>query len=118
MALLDQEPDRVRGCFTFVWGGRSAKTFNVPLSALSSACAYWRTQNWLDGDPLVRLRSRPVPPVTSHALGKQRVADIPGADATLRDRALWQMLYEPTQAATRPTSCVHSPTGLNSSIFQ
>ncbi len=37
VALLD--PDRVADWFTFVWGGRSNKTFNTRLTALGSACA-------------------------------------------------------------------------------
>ena len=94
VALLDREPDRVSGWFTFVWGGRSAKTFNVRLTALGSACAYWRQQGWLTSDPLVRLRARPAPPDTSRALSKQRVADILGSEASLRERVLWHLLFE------------------------
>ncbi len=99
VALLDREPDRVSGWFTFVWGGRSAKTFNIRLTALGSACAYWRQQGWLAGDPLVRLRARPAPPDTSRALSRQRVADILGSDAPLRERVLWHMLYESSARA-------------------
>lgn len=86
VALLD--PDRVSGWFTFVWGAAAATTFNVRLAALRSACAYWREQGWLTGDPLVRLRARPAPPDTSKALSKQRVADILGSVAPLREREL------------------------------
>lgn len=35
------------------------------MTALSLACVWWREQGWLAGDPLVRLRARPV------ALGSQ-----------------------------------------------
>lgn len=86
VALLGQEPDRVSGWFTFVWGGKAAKTFNIRLTALASACVYWREQGWLSGDPLVRLRARPAPPDTSKALSKDRVAEILGSDAALRER--------------------------------
>jgi site-specific recombinase XerD len=99
VALLDSEPDRVSGWFTFVWGAKAAKTFNIRLTALGSACVYWRDQGWLAGDPLVRLRARPAPPDTSKALSKQRVADILGSDAPLRDRVLWHMLYESSARA-------------------
>jgi hypothetical protein len=44
VVVLDSEPDRVSGWFTFVWGGKSAKTFNIRLTALVSACGYWREQ--------------------------------------------------------------------------
>jgi len=99
VALLDSEPDRVSGWFTFVWGAKAAKTFNIRLTALGSACVYWRDQGWLAGDPLVRLRAKPAPPDTSKALSKQRVADILGSDAPLRDRVLWHMLYESSARA-------------------
>jgi integrase len=99
VALLDREPDRVSGWFTFVWGAKAAKTFNIRLTALASACAYWREQGWLAGDPLVRLRAKPAPPDTSRALSKQRVADILGSDAPLRERVLWHLLYESSARA-------------------
>jgi len=41
-ATLD--PDRVAVWFAFAWGGCSAKTYNTRLTALGSACAYWRKQ--------------------------------------------------------------------------
>jgi integrase len=95
VALLGSEPDRVSGWFTFVWGNKAATTFNVRLAALRSACEYWRKQEgWLIGDPLVRLRAKPAPPDTSKALSRDRVAEILGSDAALRDRVLWHMLYE------------------------
>lgn len=94
VALLGSEPDRVSGWFTFVWGGKSAKTFNIRLTALGSACAYWRDQQWLAGDPLMRLRTRPAPPDTSRALSKDRVTEILGSDAAQREQVLWHMLYE------------------------
>lgn len=99
VALLGQEPDRVSGWFTFVWGGKAAKTFNIRLTALASACVYWREQGWLSGDPLVRLRARPAPPDTSKALSKDRVAEILGSDAALRERVLWHLLYESSARA-------------------
>lgn len=39
VSLLGAEPDRVSGWFTFVWGGKSAKRFNIRLTALISARA-------------------------------------------------------------------------------
>ncbi|MFV9458055.1 tyrosine-type recombinase/integrase [Rhodococcus sp. NM-2] len=92
VALLD--PDRVSGWFTFVWGGRSATTFNVRLAALRTACGYWREQDWLTGDPLVRLRARPMPPDNSKALTQRQIAEVLGLDVPLRERVLWQLLYE------------------------
>ncbi|MGQ4600726.1 tyrosine-type recombinase/integrase [Nocardia sp. R6R-6] len=99
VALLDREPDRVAGWFTFVWGGKAPKTFNIRLTALAAACGYWREQEWLAGDPLVRLRARPAPPDTSKALSRDRVTEILGSDTLLRERVLWHMLYESSARA-------------------
>lgn len=99
VALLGHEPDRVSGWFTFVWGAKAAKTFNIRLTALTSACVYWREQDWLSGDPLVRLRARPAPPDTSKALSRDRVMQILGSDAPLRERVLWHLLYESSARA-------------------
>ncbi|MCX4099246.1 tyrosine-type recombinase/integrase [Nocardia sp. alder85J] len=98
--LLGLEPDRVSGWFTFVWDNKAATTFNVRLAALRTACAYWRNQDgWLAGDPLVRLRAKPAPADTSKALSRDRVVEILGSDAALRDRVLWHMLYESSARA-------------------
>ncbi|WP_232330420.1 tyrosine-type recombinase/integrase [Nocardia fusca] len=99
VALLGSAPDRVGGWFTYVWGGKSAKTFNIRLTALVSACGYWRGQGWLTGDPLVRLRARPAPPDTSKALSRDRVAQILASEAPLRERVLWHLLYESSARA-------------------
>jgi site-specific recombinase XerC len=97
VALLD--PDRVAGWFIFVWGGRRGHDVDVRLASLRSACGYWRDQGWLTGDPLVRLRARPAPADTGRALSRQRVADILGSDAPLRERVLWHLLDESSARA-------------------
>ena len=97
VAQLD--PDRVAGWFTFAWGGCSAKTFNTRLTALGSACGYWRQQEWLAGDPLVRLRPRPGPPDHSKARARPQVAPVLELDVPLRERVLWKLLYESTARA-------------------
>lgn len=99
VALLGSQPDRVAGWFTFVWGDKSAKTFNIRLTALISACTYWVEQGWLASDPVVRLRARPAPPDTSKALSRDRVAQILRSEAPLRERVLWHLLYESSARA-------------------
>ncbi|MGW5922216.1 tyrosine-type recombinase/integrase [Nocardia fluminea] len=94
VGLLDREPDRISGWFTFVWGAMSPKTFNLRLTALTSACAWWREQGWLTGDPLMRLRARPVAPDRSRAITHDEVSELLTSDASLRERKLWTMLYE------------------------
>ncbi|WP_220505781.1 hypothetical protein [Microbispora sp. H10830] len=43
---------------------------------MGSACGFWRQQEWLAGDPLVRLRHRPMPPDNSKALTRPQVATV------------------------------------------
>ncbi|WP_458687576.1 tyrosine-type recombinase/integrase [Nocardia tengchongensis] len=93
VALLGREPDRVSGWLVFVWGSKSPKTFNLRLTALASACAWWRKQDWLAG-PLVRLQSRPAPPDNSRAMTRDEVGELLAADVPLRERTLWTMLHE------------------------
>ena len=88
------EAERVGGWFTFKWGGKSPQTFNVRLAALRGACEYWRKQEWLVGDPLVRLVPRKVPPDHSRAMTRDEVTQLLAADVPLRERVLWTMLYE------------------------
>lgn len=91
-AALD--PDRVAAWFTRAWGQRAAKTFNTRLSALGSACSYWRVQGWLGTDPLVRLRTRPLRPDRVRALSTAEVDSVLALHAPLRERVLWTLLYE------------------------
>jgi integrase len=102
VATLD--PDRVGVWFTSVWGSRSAKTFNTRLTALGSACVYWRDQGWLTGDPLVRLRTRPISADRSRALTRPQVASTLSLHAPLRERVLWTLLYESAARAEEALS--------------
>jgi site-specific recombinase XerD len=88
-------PDRVSGWFDYVWGDKSPKTYNLRLTAVSAACAYWRDQEWLTGDPVSRLRARPTAPDNSKAMTTAEVDELLGMDAAaLRERVFWSMLYE------------------------
>ncbi len=102
VAALD--PDRLAGWFRSVWSARSAKTFNTRLTALGSACSYWRAQGWFAGDPLVRLRTRPMPPDRGRALTRPQIASILAREAPLRDRLLWTLLYESAARAEEALS--------------
>ncbi|WP_067893595.1 tyrosine-type recombinase/integrase [Nocardia vaccinii] len=88
------EAERVGGWFTFKWGDKSAQTFNVRLASLRGACEYWRQQQWLVGDPLVRLVPRKAPPDHSRAMTRDEVTRLLTKDVPLRVRVLWTMLYE------------------------
>jgi integrase len=88
------DPDVVAGWFTAAWGGSAPKTFNTRLTALGSACDYWREQGWLTGDPLVRLRPRPVAADRSKALSTAAVSNLLALQVPLREKVLWTLLYE------------------------
>jgi integrase/recombinase XerC/integrase/recombinase XerD len=69
-----------------VWGDKSAKTYNLRLTAVSAGCAYWRDQVWLTGDPVSRLRARPTALDNSKAMTTAEVDELLGMDAPLRER--------------------------------
>ena len=88
------DPVRVGDWFLSVWDKASAQTFNVRLAGLRAACDYWRKQGWLARDPLVRLVARSVVREENPALTRSQVLSVLRLDVTLRERVLWQMLYE------------------------
>lgn len=63
LSVLEGEriPDRAASWFTATWGTAAPATFNARLNALAAAENWWREQGWLNGDPLLRLSSTPVP---------------------------------------------------------
>lgn len=77
------------------WGQRAAATWNRNLDAIRSAARYWSDQGWLSTDPSHGLRRRRRPPDRTRALSRTEVERLLAReDVTLRDKALWRMLYE------------------------
>lgn len=86
---------QVAAWFTAQWATSSPGTWNVRLTALRSACGYWRAQGWLSGDPAGLLRPRHRAPDRSRALARADVERLLAReDIALRERTLWRMLYE------------------------
>lgn len=101
--LTQLDPNQVAEWFTAAWGSSAAKTFNTRLTALGSACSYWRAQGWLPDGPAghltSRLRTRPAPADRSKALTRDQVSTVLTLDVPLRERVLWMLLYESTARA-------------------
>ncbi|MEU7827586.1 hypothetical protein [Nonomuraea sp. NPDC049129] len=97
---------RLAEWFTGRWGGAAAATFNARTDALGSACAWWRDQDWLPGDPL---RRRARTPDRTKALDRGQVeALLTRQTLPLRDRTLFRLLYE---SAAREEATADLPSG-------
>ncbi|HSZ30211.1 MAG TPA: tyrosine-type recombinase/integrase, partial [Pseudonocardiaceae bacterium] len=97
LVVLDQERTAERvGCwFTECWGSASNATVNARLDALRSAAAWWRTQDWITGEPSRRIRRRPRTPDRTRSLGRAEIETLLSRPTLpLRERTLWRMLYE------------------------
>jgi len=103
-AVATLDPDHLAAWFHAVWGERAATTFNTRLTALKTACAYWRDQGWLTGDPLVRLRTRPIPANRIRVLTRPQIELILATATPVRDRVLWTLLYETAACAEEALS--------------
>jgi integrase len=84
----------MEAAFTSAFGGLAPATRARHLSALRSALAWWQEAGWLDGDPTAGWARPKIPVDTTRALTRAQVAAIWRLDVTLRDKALWRMLYE------------------------
>jgi integrase len=86
---------QLRDWLTQRWGTASAATWNRNLAALRSACAYWRIEHWITGDPTTGLARAKMAPQRARARSRTSIADLLSrADLPLRERTLWALLYE------------------------
>ena len=70
-----------------------ARTVNRELSALRSAVGWWHGQGWISADPTTGLRHRQ-PSVAAPPLAASQVSDLFGLPVSLREQALWRVLYD------------------------
>jgi integrase/recombinase XerD len=74
-----------------------ARTVNRELSALRGAIGWWQDQGWIRADPTAGLRqvtgqNAPLPALP--ALTDDRLAALWRSEASLREHALWHLLYD------------------------
>jgi integrase/recombinase XerD len=71
------------------------RTANRELSVLRSACAWWRAEGWIQGDPTRGLRLRtPEPGSAPPPLTPRQVEALFAVDTGPREQGLWRLLYE------------------------
>jgi integrase/recombinase XerC/integrase/recombinase XerD len=97
VALLDDPVAAEQLCrwFRARWGAAAGATWNRNLAALRSACAYWRDQRWITGDPTTALHRATLAPNRTRTRSRAAIADLLARpDIALRERTLWALLYE------------------------
>ena len=93
--LDDPVAAQLRDWFTHRWAAASAATWNRNLACLRSACAYWRVEHWITGDPTAGLPRAKLPPNRTRARSRTAIADLLARPKiALRERTLWALLYE------------------------
>ena len=74
--------------------GADARTVNRELSALRSAVGWWLDQRWIRTDATAGLRHLATPGTVLPPLAPEQVAGLFRAARSLREHALWRMLYD------------------------
>jgi integrase/recombinase XerD len=80
--------------FTAAFGELAPATRARHLSALRSALAWWAEAGWVTADPTAGWARPKVRVDTTRALTRAQVTAIWKLDVSLRDKALWRILYE------------------------
>lgn len=95
LALLDAPGtgDRLAAQFAARTAMTDARTANRELSAFRSAVGWWRELGWIHGDPVAGLRHRH-PDALSGPLSKEQVNALFLLPVSLREHAMWRLLYD------------------------
>jgi hypothetical protein len=95
LALLDAPvaAERIAAAVAERAGDAGARTVNRELSALRSAAGWWREQGWIHADPTTGLRHAK-PEALAVPLRAAQVAELFRLPASLREHALWRVLYD------------------------
>jgi len=101
LALLDDPGtcDRLAAALGERAATTDPRTVNRELSALRSAVLWWRDQGWVSADATTGLRHRQ-PSAASPPLAAAHVSDLFGLAVSLREQALWRVLYDSGAPAT------------------
>jgi len=95
LAVLDDPGtgERLAAQYAARTASAGARTANRELSALRGAVGWWQDQDWLQADPTAGLRhSHPAAP--GAALTGEQVSTLFLLPASLREHALWRVLYD------------------------
>jgi integrase/recombinase XerD len=96
LALLDDRATaaRLAAALAERAAGTGARTVNRELSALRGAVGWWLDQRWIRTDPTAGLHHLATAAAALPPLTPDQVARLFRATTSLRDHALWRMLYD------------------------
>ena len=96
LALLDDVGTgrRLAAAITDRAAMTDARTVNRELSALRSAVGWWQDQQWISADPTAGLHHLPAGPAAAPALTAEQVDSLFRVTPSLREHALWRVLYD------------------------
>lgn len=80
--------------FDAAFGKLAPATYARHLSALRSALTWWRSAEWVVGNPTAALVRPKIPVDTTRALSRAQVDALFRLDAPLREKTLWRLVYE------------------------
>ena len=100
LARLDQPGagPRLAAAMTERAAVTGTRTANRELSALRSAVAWWQDQGWIGSDPASGLRLLAGPPPGPEPLTSDQVSRLFEVTRSLREHALWRVLYDTSAA--------------------
>ncbi|MEO3783788.1 sigma-70 family RNA polymerase sigma factor [Actinocorallia sp. B10E7] len=105
--LTSLTPERVAQAFAISWPATAPKTWNRHRSAVRSFSAWSSAppRAWLTADLSTSLDRRPEPRLVTASLHPSEVELLLArSDASLRERALWRLLYESSATVTEALS--------------
>jgi integrase len=105
LALLDEPTtgERLDAQFAVRTAMANARTANRELSALRSAVGWWREQDWILSDPTAGLRHRH-PDALGVPLSEEQVGALFLLPVSLREHALWRVVYDSGESVTEVLS--------------